>query len=148
MTKGTDFVTIRFFPYNRVKINQRRMLMDVNERLEQNQNGTGPSLKPDEKRLYLGNFRERVILAIKGSQLESDASKAALADKMKAYPDATLTIDQDLAGADYIDYLQLAIKSGNPYSLLSNNERSKQTADPYALVLAAKTAVNIDNIEI
>ncbi len=46
--------------------------MDVNERLEQNQTGNGPSLKPDEKRLYLGTYRERVILAIKTSQVNSE----------------------------------------------------------------------------
>ncbi|MBS9337291.1 DUF1694 domain-containing protein [Fructobacillus parabroussonetiae] len=122
--------------------------MDVNERLEQNQNGSGPNLKPDEKRLYLGTFRERVILAIHLSQVGSQASKDALADKLKAYPDATLLIDQDRAGEDYIDYLQLAIKSGNPYTLLSNNEVSKQTTDPYAFVLASKTAVNLPNIDL
>lgn len=122
--------------------------MDVNERLEQNQNGSGPNLKPDEKRLYLGTFRERVILAIKASEVGSEESKTVLADKLKAYPDATLLIDQNQTGDDYIDYLKLAIQSGNAYTLLSNNEISKQTTDPYAFVLAAKTAVNIDNINL
>lgn len=122
--------------------------MDVNERLEQNQNGNGPSLKPDEKRRYLGTFRERVVLAIKLSQVGSDQSKQALSDRLKEYPAATLLIDQNLTGDSYIDYLQLAIKSGNQYSLLSNNVVSKQVQDPYAIVLADKTAINLDNIEL
>ncbi|CAK1247579.1 DUF1694 domain-containing protein [Fructobacillus fructosus] len=122
--------------------------MDVNERLEQNQTGNGPSLKPDEKRLYLGTYRERVILAIKTSQVNSEQAKQVLADKLAQYPNATLLIDQNHAGAAYIDYLQLAIKSGNQYSLLSNNETSKQTEDPYAIVLADHGAVNLEHIEL
>ncbi|MBS9338954.1 YueI family protein [Fructobacillus sp. M2-14] len=122
--------------------------MDVNDRLEQNQNGSGPNLKPDEKRLYLGTYRERVILAIKTSQINDENAKTTLADRLQANPDANLIIDQNQAGGAYIDYLQLAIKSGNNYSLLSNNEVSKAVSDPYAIVLAAKKAVNIDNIEL
>ncbi|MCO0832661.1 YueI family protein [Fructobacillus sp. W13] len=122
--------------------------MDVNDRLEQNQNGSGPNLKPDEKRLYLGTYRERVILAIKVSQINDDNAKSTLKERLEQNPDANLVIDQDQCGAGYIDYLQLAIASGNNYSLLSNNEVSKQVTDPYAIVLAAKTAVNIDNIEL
>ncbi|MBS9335619.1 YueI family protein [Fructobacillus sp. M1-13] len=122
--------------------------MDVNDRLEQNQNGSGPNLKPDEKRRYLGTFRERVVLAIKVSQVGSERSKVVLSEKLRAYPNATLLIDQDLAGDAYMDYLKLVIQAGNAYSLLSNHDVSKQTDDPYAFVLAEKKAIDLDNIEI
>lgn len=43
--------------------------MDINERLQQEQLGGQPKINPDEQRRYLGTFRERVIAAIKVSQL-------------------------------------------------------------------------------
>nr|MWN20580.1 DUF1694 domain-containing protein [Leuconostoc lactis] len=51
--------------------------MDINERLQNEQLGGGqPKINPDEQRRYLGTFRERVIAAVKKSQLNSPAIQA------------------------------------------------------------------------
>ncbi|MDF7637395.1 DUF1694 domain-containing protein [Leuconostocaceae bacterium ESL0958] len=123
--------------------------MDVNERLEQGQHsGSGPELNPDEKRRYLGTFRERVVAAVKASQVDDANVKSRFQELLQSWPEATVAIDQDVCGDGYLDYLTMAVSAGNPYTLLSNYAGTTASKDPYAVVLAEKKAVNQQNIEL
>lgn len=122
---------------------------DVNSRLEQGQQGNGgPKINPDEQRLYLGTFRERVVAAVKESKADDSQVQDELKARMTNWPDTTLLIDQDACGDAYINYLQMAVSTNHPYTLLSDFERTTQTDDPYAVVLAAKSAVNQESIDL
>ncbi|GAO99395.1 YueI family protein [Fructobacillus ficulneus] len=122
---------------------------DVNSRLEQSQQGNGgPKINPDEQRLYLGTFRERVVVAVKESQVYDQTVQSQVKAALSAWPETTLLIDQDLCGDSYTDYLTMAVTNNHAYTLLSNTEKTTQTTDPYAVVLAAKTAINQENINL
>lgn len=122
---------------------------DVNSRLEQAQQSTGgPKINPDEQRLYLGTFRERVVAAVKQSRVDYGDAQEQLKAALNNWPDTTLLIDQDACGATYTDYLTMAVSTNHAYTLLSNSEKTTQTDDPYAVVLTAKTAVNQESIDL
>lgn len=121
--------------------------MDINERLQQEQLGNGtPKINPDEQSRYLGTFRERVIVAVKVSQLGSTAIQSAFATSLKSHSIGKVLIDQNLAGDYFAEYVGLATQSKHPFTLLSDATKSHQQDDPIAVLLAANTAVNVDNI--
>jgi len=121
--------------------------MDINERLQQEQLGNGtPKINPDEQSRYLGTFRERVIVAVKVSQLGSTAIQSAFATSLKSHSIGKVLIDQNLAGDYFAKYVGLATQSKHPFTLLSAATKSHQQDDPIAVLLAANTAVNVDNI--
>jgi len=121
--------------------------MDINERLQQEQLGNGtPKINPDEQSRYLGTFRERVIVAVKVSQLGSTAIQSAFATSLKSHIIGKVLIDQNLAGDYFAKYVGLATQSKHPFTLLSDATKSHQQDDPIAVLLAANTAVNVDNI--
>jgi len=121
--------------------------MDINERLQQEQLGNGtPKINPDEQSRYLGTFRERVIVAVKVSQLGSTAIQSAFATSLKSHSIGKVLIDQNLAGDYFAKYVGLATQSKHPFTLLSDATKSHQQDDLIAVLLAANTAVNVDNI--
>ncbi|MCT4387757.1 DUF1694 domain-containing protein [Leuconostoc pseudomesenteroides] len=121
--------------------------MDINERLQQEQLGNGtPKINPDEQSRYLGTFRERVIVAVKVSQLGSTAIQSAFATSLKSHSIGKVLIDQNLAGDYFAKYVGLATQSKHPFTLLSDATKNHQQDDPIAVLLAANTAVNVDNI--
>ncbi|MGO3499312.1 YueI family protein [Leuconostoc falkenbergense] len=121
--------------------------MDINERLQQEQLGNGtPKINPDEQSRYLGTFRERVIVAVKVSQLGSTAIQSAFAASLKSHSIGKVLIDQNLASDYFAKYVGLATQSKHPFTLLSDATKSRQQDDPIAVLLAANTAVNVDNI--
>ncbi|WP_273724809.1 DUF1694 domain-containing protein [Leuconostoc mesenteroides] len=121
--------------------------MDVNERLQQEQLGNGsPKINPDEQNRYLGTFRERVIVAIKVSQLGNSNIQSQFAASLKSHSIGKVLIDQQLAGDYFSTYVGLATQSKHSFTLLSDSTKSAHQEDPIAVVLAANTAVNIDNI--
>ena len=121
--------------------------MDVNERLQQEQLGNGsPKINPDEQNRYLGTFRERVIVAIKVSQLGNSNIQSQFAVSLKSHSIGKVLIDQQLAGDYFSTYVGLATQSKHSFTLLSGSTKSAHQEDPIAVVLAASTAVNVDNI--
>ncbi|GMA70125.1 hypothetical protein GCM10025879_13710 [Leuconostoc litchii] len=121
--------------------------MDVNERLQQEQLGNGtPKINPDEQNRYLGTFRERVIVAIKVSQLGKSDIQSKFATALKSHSIGKVLIDQQLVGDYFTTYVGLATQSKHTFTLLSDANKSAHQDDPIAIVLAADTAINVDNI--
>ncbi|HHT43782.1 MAG TPA: YueI family protein [Firmicutes bacterium] len=58
-----------------------------------------PELKPDEKRRYLGSFRERVIQAVSFSQLRTKEGIKVMAEALKDPRAVELLIHQEARGA-------------------------------------------------
>ena len=120
--------------------------MDINERLQNEQLGVGqPKINPDEQRRYLGTFRERVIAAVKKSQLNSPAIQAQFEATLKQHTDGKVLISQPLAGDLFTTYVRMAVATNHPFTLLSTNDATTED-DPIAVLLAADEAVNIDQI--
>lgn len=120
--------------------------MDINERLQQEQLGGQSKINPDEQRRYLGTFRERVIVAVKTSQLGKDQIQAQFESALKSHSIGKVLIDQNLAGDNFTTYVTIATQTKHPFTLLSQSIESTYQDDPIAVLLAADTAINVDNI--
>ncbi|MEK5523437.1 MULTISPECIES: YueI family protein [Heyndrickxia] len=101
-------------------------------------------LKPDEKRKYLGTFRERIVVALKKSQVMEKQIYPEVEDLMKKNPKAKLLLNGDLTYTFLTKYIQLAKKHNNSYSIVTNNDSNT----PIGLVLALDYAINKENIYI
>ncbi|CAK8054787.1 DUF1694 domain-containing protein [Eupransor demetentiae] len=121
--------------------------MDINERLQQEQmTGGAPKVNPDEQNRYLGTFRERVMAAVKVSQVDDANVQAWLRNLMQENSEGKLLINQALLGDDFTAYLTMATSTNHPFTLLSDSSTVSKQADPVAVVLAADHAVNFDQI--
>ncbi|CAH1856625.1 YueI family protein [Convivina praedatoris] len=122
--------------------------MDINERLQQEQltGGSLPQINPDEQNRYLGTFRERVVVAIRQSQVDNPKIITDFTTILSQHPEGKLLIDANLTGDNNATYIQIAGKTNHPFTLLSDNQKSSHQADSIAVLLAADYAVNIDNI--
>lgn len=101
-----------------------------------------PQIKPDEKRAFLGNFRERVALALTIGQLQQAGTAEMVTRILKNYPEYRLYIngrmDQDLIDP----FMDIAIKENYKYTILvQNGMRVDQRLSPndFGLVVANPT---------
>ncbi|CAH1857349.1 YueI family protein [Convivina intestini] len=122
--------------------------MDINERLQQEQlSGSSlPKINPDEQNRYLGTFRERVIVAIRQSQIDNPKVITDFTTVLSKNTAGKLLINANLTGDNSATYIKIATQTSHPFTLLSDNQKSSRQADPIAVLLAADHAVNIDNI--
>ncbi|MBZ5969123.1 DUF1694 domain-containing protein [Leuconostoc gasicomitatum] len=120
--------------------------MDINERLQKEQLGGQSQINPDEQKHYLGTFRERVVVAVKYSQLRSLDVQSQFETTLKSHSMGKVLIDQNIAGDSFAPYVAIATRTKHPFTLLSHTIESIHQNDPIAVLLAADTAVNIDNI--
>ncbi|MCM3236928.1 YueI family protein [Heyndrickxia oleronia] len=99
-------------------------------------------IKPDEKRKFLGTFRERIIIALKKSQVMENKIYYEIEEMMLKYPNSKLLLNGDINYPSLSKYIQIAKKRGNPYSIITNNDSNTSIG----LVLALDYAINIENI--
>jgi len=103
-----------------------------------------PQIKIEEKRHYLGEFRERVLKVLTIAQVMrtrifpeiSQALQDQRADKMLIYGD----IDYRFRGK----YQRLAHKMGKNYTIIHDPELK----GPVGLVIASNQAIDVDDIQI
>lgn len=123
--------------------------MDINDRLQQSQKTTGtPKLNPDEQNRYLGTFRERVLIAIKASQITDTHVQNEFLNYLKNHSDGKVLINQNLAQSYFTTFVKQATATHHPFTLLSDHPTATQHDDAIAVLLASDHAVNIDNIYI
>lgn len=102
-------------------------------------------LKPEEQGLYLGTFRERVILAVR----VADASQQETADRIGQslqvwaddYGPVSFKISTKLPQDSQMAYMKLAQESGLAFTLVQETATS-----PYGLVLHSDRALNLEEI--
>ncbi|MHA6488977.1 YueI family protein [Bacillus cabrialesii] len=100
--------------------------------------------KPDERHLFLGSLRERVLLALtKGQVLRSKPYEEA-ERALKNSKNITLLINGELQYQSYSPYIQMANRNGVNFKIVSD----LQFHTPLGLVIAADTAVNRELIYI
>ena len=113
--------------------------MDVNDYLENAMNG-GPTLKPDEKRRYLGNFHERCYLDIEYQQLTLPYLWQVIEETLSKY-EANLFMHSQLAPNIQRKIITLCQQYHRDFTLVTRNEAIQ--SDTVMIVYASKEAVHI-----
>ncbi|SER68544.1 YueI family protein [Salipaludibacillus aurantiacus] len=97
-----------------------------------------PQIRPDEKKLFLSTYSERVYLALTKSQVRHKVIYAKAEQTMQAKKDAHLYINGGLNYQYYSKYIQSANKNSIPFTIVNDGQNS-----PLGIVLASeRSAVN------
>lgn len=99
-------------------------------------------IKPDEKRKYLGTYRERVILALTKSQVRGKKGLAELENSMVKFPNSRLLMNGNMSFHFFKPYRELASKNGIFYTSITNREAESD----YGIILTEKTAIDVEDI--
>lgn len=114
----------------------------IDQYMQQGLYGT-PETKKDERRLFLGSIRERVIIALTIGQVRRKEAYKEVEQAMKAEKEAKLLLNGQINYGNFSKYIQLAKKTGNDFTIVSD-----ATQPILGLVLAAPSAVEKDTIYI
>ncbi|SDM91581.1 YueI family protein [Sediminibacillus halophilus] len=94
--------------------------------------------KPSERKRYLGTLRERILLALKKSQVMQQKGLEELAAEMETNPDARLLLNGKISSRFFKEYKKLARQHNIHYTAVTN----KQAETDIGLILTSKTAVD------
>lgn len=114
---------------------------DVNDYLMRGIHGP-PELRRDEKIRYLGEFRERIVLALTQAQVRRPDIPRQVRDAIAAHPDVTVVLNGEMEYRAISKYIRLANEKNLPYRKIYDNEHDTEIG----LVLAAPEAVDIASI--
>ncbi|GAA0312055.1 uncharacterized protein YueI [Gracilibacillus halotolerans] len=105
----------------------------------------GPKeIKQDEKRKYLGTYRERVLLAIYKSEVHQKKGISEIKALKNKYPDAVMLLNDRMNINTLKPYRQLATDSNFTYRYIRN-----ETVDSeYGVIIALDHAIEIENIHL
>lgn len=115
------------------------MANDSEDYIKQHMFGN-PQLKPDEKRAFLGNFRERVALALTISQLRQPETTAMVAKVITNYPEYRMYLNGKMDDTLVEDYMGMAIDHNYQFTVLvQNGVRVEAHTEPhdFGLVIAS-----------
>ncbi|RSU06557.1 hypothetical protein CBF30_09940 [Vagococcus entomophilus] len=118
---------------------------DVQDYLEKGLYGA-PQLKPEEKKKFLGNFRERVILVITMKEMMEKNPLDTVKNVIEKYPDHQLYLNGDLDGALQAEYLKVAKQLNCPFRFVTT--QGSTTEETTGLVYAASYAMHLENIQL
>lgn len=99
-------------------------------------------INPDEKRRFLGTFRERVIIALTKSQVRKKKVYSEVISAIKENPKAKLYLNGNMRYSYLSKYIKTASKHGNPYTMTTNKEYDSDIG----LVLAHNYAIDKNDI--
>ncbi|GKQ43248.1 hypothetical protein RD055328_11710 [Companilactobacillus sp. RD055328] len=78
-----------------------------------------PQLKPDEKNKYLGNFQERVAIALTMIEAINPDNKAIVDKVMADHPDYHMYINGDMGQSTLGVYISLAAARGFKFTIIA-----------------------------
>ena len=114
---------------------------NIDDYIDRGLKGT-PEIKSSERKVYLSQLRERVILALTNGQVMQAKVYAPLGDLMKRYPAARLYLDGDINYAHLSKYTKMANQFHIPFTIVDD----KSSSTNIGLVLATPHAVDKDEI--
>ncbi|MFD1393881.1 DUF1694 domain-containing protein [Lacticaseibacillus jixianensis] len=97
------------------------------------------TIKPDEKRAFLGNFRERVAMAVTIRQLHDERIQTLLDQVLTRYPQYRVYINGRMPQDLVAFYMKQALAHDVPFTIMAQpGVRVKKTpsADDFGWVLA------------
>lgn len=101
-----------------------------------------PQIKADEKRKWLGEFRERVILGLTIEQSHMKEAPDCVEDALKHNMADVIIVNQNMTAEMMSKYMRLAQNTGKRFkSVATNNEEAM------GVVVASDKAVEIENVE-
>ena len=105
----------------------------------------GPKeIKQDEKRKYLGTYRERVLLAIYKAEVYQKKGIPEIKTIKNKHPDAVMLLNDRMNIHTLKPYRQLATDSNFTYRYIRN-----ETVDSeYGVIIALDHAIEIENIHL
>ncbi|MCX0279045.1 YueI family protein [Bombilactobacillus mellis] len=92
-------------------------MTDIEEYLKQNVFGK-PQLKPDERRKFLGNFQERVALALTVAQVRRSENLPLIRQVMQRYPQYHLFINGRLSSTYRVPIMTLAVQLSYHFTII------------------------------
>lgn len=114
---------------------------NIDDYIDNGLKGT-PEIKPGERREYLSQLRERVIMALTNGQVMQAKVYVPLGDLMKRYPGSRLYLDGDINYAHLSKYTKMANQYNVPFTIVDD----KASSTNIGLVLANTHAVDRDEI--
>lgn len=103
----------------------------------------GPKeIKPEEKRKFLGTFRERVIIALDKAQVREQEIYPQVEQYMKENPTARLLLNGNIDYEHLSKYVKLAQKNQIEHTIVTNKEHETEIG----LVLAMDHAIDKEDI--
>jgi uncharacterized protein YueI len=103
----------------------------------------GPKeIKPEEKRQFLGTFRERVVIALKIGQVAQQKIYPKVEQNMKEYTKAHLFLNGNISYEQLSKYVKLANKYSIEHTIVTNKEHDTEIG----LVLAMDQAIDKEDI--
>jgi uncharacterized protein YueI len=101
-------------------------------------------IKGEELKLYLGTYRERVILVLTESQVREKTVYPEIAAHIKCYPDSKLLLNGYIEFEALAKYIQVAKDCKIDYKIVTNKEYHSNNG----LVLAAQQAIDKEIITV
>lgn len=101
-----------------------------------------PELRREEKIRYLGEFRERIVLALTQAQVRRPGIPERVLDAIAAHPGVTMVLNGEMEYRAISKYIRLANEKNLPYRKVYDNEHDTEIG----LVLAAPDAVDAASI--
>lgn len=103
----------------------------------------GPKeIKPEERRQFLGTLRERVVIALKKSQVREQGIYPQVEQHMNKNTTAHLFLNGDISYEQLSKYVKLAKKFNIEHTIVSNKEHDTEIG----LVLAMDHAIDKEEI--
>ncbi|MDA1476256.1 YueI family protein [Bacillus changyiensis] len=100
--------------------------------------------KPDERRLFLGSLRERVVIALTKGQVLRPKSYQEVMTAIDSQKNVTLLLNGEIEYSRFSPYIKAANKHGIPFSMVAD----QQSDSPLGLVLVANEAIEKESIYI
>lgn len=119
------------------------MAEDIQDYLKSHVFGA-PQLKPDEKRAFLGNYRDRVALALTVGQLRTAKAEQLVRNVLRRYPGLRIYINGRMGKTIVNRYLKVAVSMNYPFTILAQNGmRVKQPLqeNDFGLVIAGSKKI-------
>jgi uncharacterized protein YueI len=99
-----------------------------------------PQVKPDEQNKFLGNFAERVAIALTVAQLKNTENVKTVEKVMKRYPSYHLYLNGKIDGYLMDEYLKLSVKLNYKFTIVMQapvrNGRKELIDSDMGLVIA------------
>lgn len=101
-----------------------------------------PELKKEEKRKFLGTFRERVLKVLTKSQIVERGTYKEIADALKDKRAKKLIITNHVKMSEAMEYIILAKENNVRFTVVDGDHYQGEIG----LVIASDTAVDVEDI--
>ncbi|AQP53548.1 hypothetical protein CBF34_00335 [Vagococcus penaei] len=117
---------------------------DVQDYLDKGLFGA-PQLRPDEQKLFLGTFRERVVLALTIQEMESLKYDNLIIERLNTFDRGHFLINANVSLPAQDHYMKLAQTYEKNFRLV-DTDHDKGKEETIGLVYAVDTPVDLDDI--